>query len=89
MTCCCARKSARAGEIDSLDRAGYVDPVAVERATRGQPVGRKMNRNEIEAVVVSMSAQRRWGLALISQHTGMSRSQVAAILAKRKRAAGG
>jgi hypothetical protein len=88
VTSCCQRKSARNRETDALDRQGYVDPVAVERASRGQDVGRKVNRAEIEAVIVNMAQTRRWGLSLISEHTGVSRSQVAAILARQRKGQG-
>jgi hypothetical protein len=77
---CCQRKTAR--ELDALDRKGYVDRVAVERAMAGNPV--RLNRTEAEALVVRLANERRMGLKLIQQHTGYSRSQIAAILAKRK-----
>jgi hypothetical protein len=80
---CCSRKT-RKIEMDALDRRGYVDPVAVERAVYGQPIGRKVNAAEAEAIIVRLAQTRRWGLSNIASHTGYSRSQVAVVLAKHR-----
>lgn len=86
---CCRRKRAARypGEIgpdvvDALDRQGFMDVVRIERAMTGS--SGTLNRAEAEELVVRLAQSRRMGLSMIQAHTGYSRSQIAAILAKRK-----
>ena len=73
MSQCCGRRP----------NDGTVDRESVDRAVQGRPA--TLSPPEFEIVVFRLSRERRWGLQQISRHTGYSRSQVAATLAKQRR----
>ena len=73
---CCGRR-------DRADRH-VVDRVVVDRAVNGQRVD--LSPAEFELVAYRLKRDRRWGLSQIAAHTGYSRSQVAATLAKQRKA---
>lgn len=71
---CCGRR----------ENDGRVEFDNVERAVQGRAAS--LSPPEFEVVVFRLAREKRWGLSQISRHTGYSRSQVAATLAKQRRA---
>jgi hypothetical protein len=73
MTACCGRRP----------NDGTIDREEVDRAVQGRSA--TLSPPEFELVVYRLARERRWGLQQIARHTGYSRSQVAATLAKQRR----
>jgi hypothetical protein len=55
-----------------------MDRIRIERAVQGQTTA--LTRDERSMVIWHLHDQRGWGLDLISQHLGFSRSQVSVLL---------
>lgn len=72
MSTCCGRRP----------NDGTVDREQINRAVQGRAA--TISPDEFKIVAYRLHSERRWGLQQISQHTGYSRSVVAATLADQR-----